>query len=728
MKNYKIPPIHSTKTSMRVNDEPLFKLDFNEGEPVEVMGYNENGEFVYGTLESQIFNHKYTIFVDENGDNETAEFGNENKPYKTPYAALRAIGSHITNSFGDLTTNVFGSTNVSDGYLVFMFSGDLRNVLSVGMRVIIDNTNSSLDGTQQVIRSVQYEAGRNETNITFDGIFFNDYSTLLEGEIKYYQNDPFPQEDNDFLKHYDTHPSFLVVIKSGDYHSRDEGHDSQQSLNLMYSNVTWYLYPEAKLYGYSFTDWNSYVDELFVMLSSYSQKKAAICSVYGHGKIFNDPTFGDYGSYVYLSQKDSKLNIQSEMFNLPIYVEDGFFNLKTNIFQYNFGSSEWIRLLIVEGGVSNIQIGQVRQIYEHYYSENLGSLAFMYQGGGELDLKIGRYVGLSTNGFDIYGNIIEDTIIIDGGSPTTPIQMEIYDESRFNDPTSFFGYIESYDIDKPTKTNISIDYAKVWEKFINIESGVVNLIIGKVIVEDTYLGSVGILLGGSYYNNTPSTITIKNSEINALNPVYIYDKPKVYLKNTDLIYRSWFGQELMTYSAGLVLDTFNFGNGDKVTILDSLRIYNSSGLGYEELEPIGYDVIENDYSNFYLTFSGDIGDLFYDSEYGKWKQVNFIGFGADGIYDVVGTSYDVNNNLTYVLFMLSDPYSITSLGVVQVSDGFELILPYTDGSIVCEQDQDIKIYGTCFTNLPVSGNIITNIISGTNLIIDENFELLDDNN
>jgi hypothetical protein len=51
-KNYKISPINSTKSKINVKDEPLYKLDFQEGTPIEVMGYNEDGEFVYGEFNS----------------------------------------------------------------------------------------------------------------------------------------------------------------------------------------------------------------------------------------------------------------------------------------------------------------------------------------------------------------------------------------------------------------------------------------------------------------------------------------------------------------------------------------------------------------------------------------------------------------------------------------------------------------------------------------------------
>jgi hypothetical protein len=55
MSNFKNKPINSTKSGIKTNDEPLFKLDFKEGTPVEVMGYNEDGEFVYGTVSGSVY-------------------------------------------------------------------------------------------------------------------------------------------------------------------------------------------------------------------------------------------------------------------------------------------------------------------------------------------------------------------------------------------------------------------------------------------------------------------------------------------------------------------------------------------------------------------------------------------------------------------------------------------------------------------------------------------------
>jgi len=67
---------------------------------------NENGDVIgiydTGGGSGPDFYHKYTVFVDPNGDDETGEFGNQRKPFATPEGALIAA-----NQFIEDNTDVF---------------------------------------------------------------------------------------------------------------------------------------------------------------------------------------------------------------------------------------------------------------------------------------------------------------------------------------------------------------------------------------------------------------------------------------------------------------------------------------------------------------------------------------------------------------------------------------------------------------------------------------------
>lgn len=564
-------------------------LENNDGDSVSVSLSGLNDTYI----------HKYTLFVDPNGDDNTAEFGNRQKPYKTLLAALSAattfMGSHDLPSQWN---NFFPSDPTGTGVVVPFLLGEF-----------------------EAQATIKYEIPKVEIEV-FPGLY------IAGTELP---NTNYPTSiDN--------------------------------PVNLLYNGIIWNFHKGAIMIDYVWDDtWNS-VDSVSgdrpvicdvigegTFLTSPAQLLEGNGFMYinNYGTNFNfnanisryNPTVNN-GLVNYNVRRYIVGNID---FGAAINIESGTLNLKADLVQWILPTKDFVstlyRLCYQGGGKLNLDINKYNAIYTSVVDGTLpgyADLAFInmistYVESGSPDPNFGDWL------LAVFGEEIN--------------YPQEYYELGSNGYAPSLGYFEEYDPTvKPTTTNININYGKFEGYAINYDGGILtyNTILSEInaaYIFKAYPESIFLYSGGPYYDDSRLKISLLGGKIKSVCNFYVlegivsslievYDNgPQIYVNNVRYVV-----SERINTIYAFNIDKSSVNNYQEFSlILDSVKIMSE-----EPNLPSGY------FYNFYTLNNGDPTPIkIYGNCFSNLPEVYLVG--GDSVTNLIpSTNLIIDSNIQII--------------------------------------------------------------------------------
>lgn len=516
------------------------------------------------------FIHKYTIFVDPNGDDDNGQFGNRNRPFRTLHKALSAAVDFMNGNDPMAMTNYDSSPIASVASL--LGGGSIRYIsYRYPYRIKIEVFPGLYNGRlSENFDSIPYNLLYNNIDWYFhpgaivwnyiwtDGYFDVNDTELIPTYCNVYGKGTFINDDFSYI--YSDSPTYDVFI--GGYDSY--GNPFQN--NYITSGTTFNF--EGESCNYSFNVQSGVVNVNFKHLFMQNFKKTSQ-NIYPKGPINFIPLQYNYH-----------------------YIQGGTLNIKAEI-------AKWVMVKYPPFPFESLFISECESIGLNRYP------IFIYQTGGNLDCNIGRYTGIEIPDGYIFNTqetpgptpqIFETFSKMYSGGTSQYWNWRMFDESVEN-PGYPIGIFEEYTA--KTQTRIQIDYGKIKLYSFDVRGGNIEFYPGKIEMYQEY-GKFGVnpeTIGGSrlygsffgffngVYQNTDSKFIIYDGIIKFMDifesegdfwtyseALNIKNNPIVYIKGTQFV---WEGQyydiinAIAKYTGCLQLEPI--GNQIGAIILDGAK-------------------------------------------------------------------------------------------------------------------------------------------------------------